>query len=58
MITIESARVQFPGADRAAPLVALADVSLTIARGEFLCLLGPRSLSHRTRGRVERGVPF
>lgn len=48
MITIESARVRFPGRGGAAPLVALANVTLTIARGEFLCILGPSGCGKTT----------
>ena len=40
-VVIDHVRVEYPGAGNEAALVAIADISLTIAAGEFVSIIGP-----------------
>jgi NitT/TauT family transport system ATP-binding protein len=40
-VVIDHVRVEYPGADGEAALVAIADISLKIAPGEFVSIIGP-----------------
>ena len=48
LITIDRVSRLFPDTKRGAPVVALEDVSITVARNEFLCLLGPSGCGKST----------
>jgi NitT/TauT family transport system ATP-binding protein len=48
LITIDRVSRLFPDTKRGAPVVALEDVSITVARNEFVCLLGPSGCGKST----------
>ncbi len=47
---------RFPGAGGAPPVVALRDIRLTVAPGEFLCLLGPSGCGKTTLLNIVAGL--